>query len=185
MADAWILVQLNEDACIIDDQTAIIKEISRVFGDKVKYYLPFHLERGLPRQYSKALFDGYAFINADDRLLSEAPSIVFRRCYTLESIVLQPNGKPCTVTTADIQRYKTLAEEESNKFSPKYDDVVSPIVGQFKDLPGTVISVNTENKTADVLFEMRSRKVTTTLPTYSLRPVTREDITKVIGKEYC
>lgn len=153
--DKWLIVQLNETVMLEDSHHQVENSIIQAFGSETPYYIPVYWEKIQDKEVAYVLCDGYVFITETQAVLDSIQKL--RNEFMAGP--LKFCGRYQTVTTKEVNKFKTDIRNKIHAMLPLKGDKVRPKVGAFKNLEGKVVSVDSQNLTAMVRFIKSSRVV--------------------------
>lgn len=151
----WVIVELSEETSLELNYEQIVHTIEDVLGDDAAFFIPLYVEKVQGKNASYVLFDGYVFVQRTDEVISK----IFRLKSEHIKGPLFVDGCMRLVSGTRINDYKTKMQERVKTLIPVAGQRVIPKVGVFKNMEGTVLSVDTKKLIAVVLFEKSSRVV--------------------------
>lgn len=151
----WIIVELSEETSLETNYEQIARTVEDVLGPETESFIPLYVEKVQGKNASYVLFDGYIFIRRTD----DAVSKIFRLKSEHIKGPLFIDGCMRLVSGTRINEYKTKMQEKVKTLIPVEGQRVIPRVGVFKNLEGTVLSVDKKKLIAIVVFEKASRVV--------------------------
>jgi transcription antitermination factor NusG len=154
-ATKWIIVELSEDTSLEQHYEQIAHTLEDVLGPEVASFIPVYHERVQGKNACYVLFDGYVFVRRTDTVVSQ----IFRLKSEFIKGVLFVDGCMRLVSGARINEYKEKMLVNVKAMVPEEGQRVVPRVGVFKNLEGTVLSVDKKKLIAIVKFEKSSRIV--------------------------
>lgn len=169
---SWVVLELSGAGERLAAQGHLEKHLEDLFEDREVFvpYLSFEYEG---RSILFNVMEGYSFVQSglDERTyLKEAHDSPYLKT------ALHSRGLNLTLSTVPYDVVRNLSEQLSRMFAQ--DVVVGMPVeirrGLCRGLNGTVLSVNQELGSAQILIELRSLKTIRTMPCFALAPKEEE-----------
>lgn len=153
----WLIVSLSEDTEMEEDYMNIDYEINTVFGVDVEYFIPIYKEKLGTKEICLVLFDGYIFVQEPRGGFKDIDFNKIRTTHVRSPLI--SDGSFSYVKNKDINGFKRELKKKIKSLIPKIGSVVIPKEGTFKDLEGTVVSIDRDKMVLIVRFETSSRVV--------------------------
>lgn len=161
-SDRWLTLILSEDTQTEEHYPSIENEIHNVFGSSVDYFIPVYKQKLGSKEICLVLFEGYVFVQEPKEGFGD---IELNRLRTTHiRAPLSHRGSNIYINNKDINNFKKEIKKQIKNSAPKVGAKVIPKEGVFKDLEGTVISVNKDKMVLMVRFETSSRVVEAPVP---------------------
>ena len=151
----WVIIELSEETSLEIHYEQIVHTIEGMLGPETESFIPLYVEKVQGKNASYVLFDGYVFIRRTDDVVSK----IFRLKSEHIKGPLFIDGCMRLVSGVRINEYKAKMQERVKTLIPVAGQRVVPKVGVFKNLEGTVLSVDKKKLIAIVVFEKASRVV--------------------------
>jgi hypothetical protein len=155
--DRWLVLSLSEETELKEHYPTIEYEVRDVFGTDAEYFIPMYKEQVGPKEVCLVLFDGYLFIQEPKKGLDHIDFTKMRTVHLRSPLISA--GVYSYVKNSNINGFKRELKKKIKSMVPKVSQVVIPKEGVFKDLEGTVVSINKKDMTLMVRFETSSRIV--------------------------
>lgn len=154
-ASRWIIVELSEDTTLEAHYEQVERSLVDVLGPGVEYFIPVYNEKIQGKNACYVLFDGYVFVLRTDDIISN----IFKLKGEHIKGPLFSDGFLRLVSGVKINDYKKKMLDRVHSMMPEKGQIVVPRIGVFKNMEGTVLSVDKEKLVAIVKFEKTSRIV--------------------------
>lgn len=154
----WYVIQLAEIEEIKNNPYIIDDAIKKVFGDSVNVFIPCYRERIEDSVTAFWLFDGYVFIEANEKVYNNF-FFSSENNYVLKKILLNKSYKVKEISGKEINELKRKLWDLFCKSFPKKGDIIVPIIGSFSGYQGKVINVYKRDLIAIVSFVFSTRRV--------------------------
>jgi len=148
----WLIIRIKEGCELSENFDLIERELNLILESDTEYFIPAYVEKVEDQYIPIVLFEGYVFVrcahcSCDSSSISclDGPLVVNK------SIQYARNR--------DINNFKDKLNKQIQDMIPKKGQLIVPKVGTFKNLEGTVISVNRKKRTAKAIFKQASRVV--------------------------
>lgn len=148
----WLIIRIREGCELSENYKSIENDLQNVLEDNTEYFIPAYVEKVEDQFIPIVLFEGYVFAKCSDCIcdLSNVSSL---------DGPLIINHSIQYAKNRDINNFKDQLNSQIQRMIPKKGQLIVPKIGTFKNLEGTVISVNRKRRTAKAIFNMASRVV--------------------------
>lgn len=151
----WIIIELSEDTSLEQHYEHIERTLIEVLGTDADSFIPVYKEKVQGKNVCYILFEGYVFVRRTDAVVKD----IFKLRSEFIKGPLFVDDCMRLVSGVRINEYKNKLRENVKLMIPKEGQRVMPKIGVFKNLEGTVLSVDTDKLIAIVKFERTSRIV--------------------------
>jgi hypothetical protein len=153
----WLVLSLSEETELKEHYNTIEYEVRDIFGSDIDYFIPMYKEQVGAKEVCLVLFDGYLFVSEPKKGFD---NVDFSRMRTIHlRPPLSSGGAYNYVKNRSINGFKRELKKKIKSMVPQVNQMVIPKEGVFKDLEGTVVSINKKDMTLMVRFETSSRIV--------------------------
>ena len=175
----WIIVELTEESSLEIHYEQIVHSLEEVLGLDVASFIPMYHEKVQGKNACFVLFEGYIFILRTESTVSN----IFKLRSDVIKGPLFVDGCMRLVTGTRINEYKQKLQEKLKTLIPEEGQEVIPRIGVFKNMEGTVLSVDKKKLIAIVRFEKSSRVVEAPINVVNLLIISRfETATRNLSK---
>ena len=156
----WLIIELSDQA-----ETAGYLELESalhsIFGSSVEIFIPIYHEQMGSYVSTNTLFEGYVFVKDSDGVRNNIDNIRDHRFFQR---ALKSSGRISTVSSREIGVLrKKLKNSLKKKLVP--GSKVKVLEGIFQNLSGEVISMEDNDKIANVKICCMSREIIAPIPT--------------------
>jgi transcription antitermination factor NusG len=153
--DRWLIIQLSEDCDLREDAELVVQELKELCGDSVEYFLPLYTEYVQDKPVCLVLFEGYVFVKEE----AGVDNTCFKERVSKIEGPLLSNGLCQYLKNKDINKFKRDLKQRLKSKVPKKGQTVVPVVGDYKNLEGIVLSIDRKRMIAKIEFALSSRVV--------------------------
>ena len=155
----WATLILRDFVDLYSMEPQVRREIKMAMGNTCEVFLPICTHTISSKDFKVSIFDGYAFVRHDGVKDFESRLRKLRLCYT-QGVLYNGKNKVHYVSGSEIAKFRKELNQRIYNCAPSVGSLVEGVEGIFSSMVGMVMSVNTEKKTADVLFKTKTREIT-------------------------
>lgn len=148
----WLIIRIKDGCELSENYESVEKELQNVLDDNTEYFIPAYVEKVEDQYIPIVLFEGYVFAKCENCIWDPSSIICLEG-----PLVVNHNFQ--YVKNRDINNFKYRLNNQIQNMIPKKGQLIKPKIGIFKNLEGTVVSVNKKKRTAKAIFKQASRVV--------------------------
>lgn len=148
----WLIIKIKDGCELADNYELIEKDLKNIIKDSAEYFIPAYVEKVDDQYIPIVLFEGYVFAKCKDCICDPSVTACIEGPLMINNNLQYAKNK-------DINNFKKKLNTQIQSMIPRKGQLIIPKVGTFKNLEGTVVSVNKKKRTAKAIFKLASRVV--------------------------